>query len=504
MSSPEKSTASSPFGGGSPSATAQGSDSSNITPSREQPAAQLSGSPANMPLGAMAGNMLQVSPAGPATNAPKSSRAAIAELTRKLQAKHQANQAAREEERLQQQRAEERERDRKREREASPILDPPQRTPAIEIPTTREESDDDGSIKLTPGSSRSGVSQVNGGQGTDVPQKPVITRELADRFVSFPRLKSQLKPRNIPCSIGVPRGLCIGSTQKRSDGWMVFLSIDGGYHGDPSLALIFEANLRKGENERVSKNPNEINGFVLRWYPGTVLQTADSRLASQHHHERGAFSFEEVPKQDHPPLVSSSRSRRSNAEKIQKPMMMFSLTNASLSLEGTPMSSTWQQYGDVKDVVDELTSGQQCTFTVTVGTELHGANRYATQMLWDAYKKRFRPLFTYNQQSFRPTVTLDLRLKTTVKEIGDALERHLPSAKVWRDGGSGDTKWTPVQLFDLPKHLYSLLRLGIRINPGGAGDETTGNLDQGSLGAKGRGKVVEEAEEGSEEGEILG
>lgn len=393
-------------------------------------------------------------------------------------------------------RAEELQRNHKRERSASPTLDLPQKKPALKLQIT-EEGGDCGSHKLTLGSFQTGVNETNDGQGTDVPQKLVDAR---DRFVSFPGLKSQLRPRNIPCSIAVRGRPCIGSIEKKRDGWMVFLRIDGGYHGDPSLALIFEANLRKGENEKVSKDPKEINHFVLRWYPGSVPRTANSQSASPHSH---VLSFEEISNRDHPPQTSS-RSRRTKAEEVQKLMVVFSLTDASLSLEATPMSSTWQQYGDVKDVVDELTSGQQCTFTVTVGTELHGANRYATQMLLEAYKKRFRPLFTYNQQSFRPTVTLDLRLKTTVKEIGDALERHLPSAKVWRDGGSGDIKWTPVQLFDLPKHLNSLLHLGIRIKPEGAGDKSTGNLNQGSLGTKGLEKAVEEAEEGSEEGEILG
>jgi len=457
-----------------------------------------------MSFNAMAQITFQALPAGPAPTAPRSSRATIAELTRKLEAKHQANLAARDEQRRQQQRAEELERNRKREREASPTLDLPQKKPASELQITKEQSDGGGSTKLAPSRFQTGVNLTNDGRGLLGAQKLIITEEYGGQIVSFPALKQQLKPRNVPCSIALPGGLCIGSTQKRSDGWMVSLRVDGGYRGDPSLDFIFVANLRKGKFERVSRDPKRINQFVLRWYPGSVHRASDGNLASQHPRQTSTFTFGEPSSQDQPPADSLSGPPEISEGFEQQPMMVFSLTDASLSLEGTPISPTWQRYGDVKDVIDELTSGQQCSFTVTIGRELYAASRYATQMLWDAYQKRFRPLFTYDQQTLGTTSTLDLRLRATIKEIGDILDRHLPSAKIWKDGVAGDTKWTPVQFFDLPKHLDSLLRLGIRVSPEDTGDKSTGKPDQGSLGAIGPEKVVEEAEEGSEEGEILG
>jgi len=98
---------------------------------------------------------------------------------------------------------------------------------------------------------------------------------------------------------------------------------------------------------------------------------------------------------------------------------------------------------------------------------------------------------------------LDLRLRATIKEIGDSLERHLPSAKNWNYGDARERNWSPKRLFDLPRQLDSLLKLGIIVSPETT-DKSIEKPVQGSLGAKGPEKVVEEAEEGSEEGEILG
>lgn len=175
----------------------------------------------------MAQDTFHALPVGPAPTAPRSSRATIAEITRKLEAKHQANLAARDEQRRQQQRAKKLEWNRKREREASPTLDLPHKKPALELPITKKGSDGGGSTKLTLGHFQNGVNLTNDGRGIAGPQKLVITEENGSQIVNFPALKHELEPRNVPCSIALPGGLCIDSTQTRSDGWMVFLRIDG-------------------------------------------------------------------------------------------------------------------------------------------------------------------------------------------------------------------------------------------------------------------------------------
>lgn len=276
-----------------------------------------------------------------------------------------------------------------------------------------------------------------------------------------------------------------------------------GYRGDPSLDLIFKANLRKGDFERVSKDPRRINQYVLRWYPGSVHGASGGNLSSQHSRQACTFSFEEPSTEDLPPANSLSEPPEISGEVEQKPLMVFSLTNASLSLDGTPMIPTWQQYGEVKDVICELTSGKPCTLAVTIGRDLEVASRYTARMLLDAYRKRFRPFYTYDQHTLGTTKTLDLRLRATVMQIGDALERHLPSAKTWIYGDVRAAKWSPKKVFDLPNQLDELLKLGIIISPEAA-DNTTRKPVQGDLGAKGPEMVIEEAEEGSEEGEILG
>lgn len=325
---------------------------------------------------------------------------------------------------------------------------------------------------------------------TAVPDRSSITHKSPCEFVCFPKCE----PPTVACSVQLQDMPRIGDLTTGRNTWKVLLRIDGGHRGDPSLELIFEANLERRTNERaVSKNPDVIIRCVFRWKPRSAAVHLAGTSELDHLHNIDFFSFREIPP------ASGVRSRVTNDGKIP---LVFCLTNAILSHEGAPFDSAWEQYGDIKDIICEMASSRKRTITIAVRQD----HRYhwAACMLQKAYARRFHPLYTYNQEGTEPTAVLDLREMDTVTKIGKALERHMPFAKTWKDASAEDTDWTPERLFDLPKHLDSLQRLGIRITPEETADEATEKPVQGSLDVKTPGKVVEEPEEGSEEGEILG
>lgn len=383
-----------------------------------------------------------------------------------------------------QRRAEELRQNRKRERSASPTLDLPQKKPALERPNAEgEEAVMDLSMS-TFNNLQTSAGQKGDDRATAVPDRSVSKHKNPGEFVSFPKFK----PPVVPCSVqlqGMPR---IGGTEAVRNGWSVLLRIDGGYRGDPSLALIFETNLKRRTNGIVSKNKNETNRCVFRWKPWSAAVHLAGSSEPDHVHDIDFFSFRGLP----PHVVQDVSEEGSPIANDGMTILVFCLTNTSLGLEGTPSVPAWEQYGDVKDVICELASGRKCTLTVSVAQDRRC--RDATHMLQKAYARRFQPHYTYPQEAHEPATVLDLRRMDTVMRIGNTLKHFIPSAKTWRDGSAEDTEWTPERLFDLPKHLNSLLRLGVSVIPGETPDKVMEKPVQ----------VVEEAEEGSEEGKILG
>lgn len=89
------------------------------------------------------------------------------------------------------------------------------------------------------------------------------------------------KHSRIPCVVQLGGMSSIGSTDDADKGYMIFLRLDGGCDGNPSLALNFEANtVKDADTERpLTSDRSKISWFMIKWFPGPVHSKPSTSMA---------------------------------------------------------------------------------------------------------------------------------------------------------------------------------------------------------------------------------
>ena len=248
-----------------------------------------------------------------------------------------------------------------------------------------------------------------------------LTVDRGQKFVYFAELDTFR--RRAPCSVQLEGKTTIGSTGSRSDGWMVFVQLDGGCHGNPSIRLTFEANIRKGTKERLSIDKSNVNCFTVWWLPGS----------KKIFHLAVSYEIGEVT------LVLKSKGTSRTG--------------------GKPDLAVWDQYGDVADTVRHLLSSKSCNLTFKIRS-WPGYHETVTS-LSKAFQTGFSPVYTYPRRKGDKIEKLDLRELSVISAIREAWERQY--GQPWKHEGGQDPATDPDALFDLPKRLGQLLDHGIKV-----------------------------------------
>lgn len=290
-----------------------------------------------------------------------------------------------------------------------------------------------------------------------------------DHLVHFPHLAR--KPFKVPCSLIVDSFNGVGSVNSRSDGWMVYLQLDGGYKGVPVLRLWFVANLRKRANERVHLAQTKTNAFQLEWSPGTSrLMPVGAQEESTHSYGMANFNF-----------LENRNTLRLNF-----------VSQGSISVKGRPEMPVWDQYGSVAVVLKHLFESTTSKLCISIAATHYGYRANATAFAL-AFESRFKSFYNYPRQYNPRQKKLWLTRVDTIKAIVEALKSHLPHLEV------GNPLESIEAYFALRKHLGALLDLGFAVTPSGAIIDvgiTPGKLQNPIIMAEGSNEELEGESDG--------